>query len=574
MEQDSLLNEQGVVANKKSGDYYDIHCIECGDIFKADELTFNIDELFRKHSDYIKREKDNDEDFGVFKNIKLGMNYSKKEIEKLFGKGDINTSDIREFLEKKYNLKISLEVEDDKADDLEEITTSRRRKDRSKKKSSIDSEILNKYRNIIKFRARDVDEDIKINCYEQIHRILTKDQKIISIKDFKILEKPDDRGNLFLDQIRYSLLDGSKFRIKNLSCPYCGAEIEGSLGEHKQFVIGMIGSARVGKTAYLASLFDCLSPQPGIKPLDKNIFIEIGAGGLDKEEFEKNIMSYYRKTQAIPKTPVVNGWVPVFSLEVVINDNNYIFTFVDMPGEIFCRDENSQDYEDSDEDFLMNTQRIITNSHMLWFCIDPAQIDPVIKKRQRESNHIEKRDQVVLDSVELIKNVKRKLDILMKDKSQKTESQEKYAAILITKSDTIGEEFDLLERRDEETSLLGEQRDKSYFIVDRHVPHTKKVFTYINDKFSELMHSFKNMFGQFNLFAVASYGVSLSDDNVKRKPSNIEQPFLWTCAVLGILPAKKTVIRTETVKVGLFRKKEVQTEIKVNANKKDLFYRV
>lgn len=211
---------------------------------------------------------------------------------------------------------------------------------------------------------------------------------------------------------------------------------------------------------------------------------------------------------------------------------------------------------------------------MLWFCIDPAQIDPVIQRRQRESNHIEKKDQVVLDVDYLIKNVKRKLDILMKDKSQKTESQEKYAAILITKSDTIGEEYDLLERRDEETSLLGEQRDKSYFIIDRHIPHTKKVFKYINDKFSELMHSFQNMFGQFNLFAVASYGVNLSDDNSKRKPSNIEQPFLWTCAVLGILPAKKTVIRTETVKVGLFRKKEVQTEIKVNANKKDLFYRV
>ena len=38
-------------------EYYDINCIECGNVFKANELTFNIDELLRKHSDDIKKEK-------------------------------------------------------------------------------------------------------------------------------------------------------------------------------------------------------------------------------------------------------------------------------------------------------------------------------------------------------------------------------------------------------------------------------------------------------------------------------------------------------------------------------------
>lgn len=552
-------------------EYYDINCIECGNVFKANELTFNIDELLRKHSDDIKKEKNNNTDYDVFRSIKLGMNYSEEDVKALLEKGSIDVSDIREFLSLKYG--IDIKVEQSKSNNEQETNQprSRRRLDSIVSSTSIPDDILQKYRKYIKFRAKDVDGDTKQVCYEQLHRILTKDDIILEIKDFKILYKQDDRGNSFPDVIKYSLPNGKMFMIDELSCPYCGAPIKGTLGEHRQFVIGMIGSARVGKTAYLASLVDRIDPEPGsMESIDKNIFVKIGESGIGKATFTDTILRAYRKNEPIPKTPPVNGWVPVFCLEVSINGIYYIFTFVDMPGEVFCRVDDESDYAYLDEDFIMNTQRIITNSHMLWFCIDPIQIDPMIQKIQEQRGDVEKADKVVEDLDKLFDAVQKKLKFIQ---TASEDNEKKEAAILITKSDTIGEEFHLIERRGEDDRLTNKIGDISYFNFERHKEHTEKVREYLNEKRHILIPSFVDMFKDFNLFAVASYGIDLHTQTPGRKPSNVEHPFLWTCAVLGILPCEpKKVVTTKKVKVGFFKTEEVLDEQKIDIKREELFF--
>lgn len=559
--------------DQNTKEYYDINCIECGNVFKANELTFNIDELLKKHSEDIKREKNNNSDYDVFRSIKLGMNYSENKVNELLEKGSIDVSDIREFLNLKYE--INIKVEQKELQLVEEVAQprSRRRLDSIISSVGIPGDVLEKYKKYIKFRARDVDEDTKQVCYEQLHRILTKDEIILEIKDFKILYKQDDRGNSFPNIIKYSLSNGKIFMIDELSCPHCGAPIKGTLGEHKQFVIGMIGSARVGKTAYLASLVDRIDPEPGIESIDRNIFVKIGESGIGKATFIDTILSSYRKNEPIPKTPPVNGWVPVFCLEVSINETYYIFTFVDMPGEVFCRGEDESDYSYLDEDFIMNTQRIITNSHMLWFCIDPIQVDPIIQKTQEQIGNIGKSDRVVADLDKLFDAVAQKLKYIQVASEN---NEKKEAAILITKSDTIGEEFDLLERRSENERLTKRVDNISYFDFEKHKEHSQKVKNYLEEKRHMLIPSFEEMFKDFNLFAVASYGVDLHSQIPGRKPSNVEHPFLWTCAVLGILPCEpKKIIKTEIVKTGVFlsrRTEEVQKIENIDIKREELFF--
>lgn len=559
--------------DQNTKEYYDINCIECGNVFKANELTFNIDELLKKHSEDIKKEKNNNTDYDVFRSIKLGMNYTEKEVNVLLEKGSIDVSDIRAFLSSKYG--IDIKVQEKELELVGEIAQprSRRRLDSIVSSSGVPNDVLEKYKKSIKFRARDVDEDTKQVCYEQLHRILTKDETILEIKNFKILYKKDDRGNSFPDVIKYSLPNGKMFMIDELSCPHCGALIKGTLGEHKQFVIGMIGSARVGKTAYLASLVDRIDPEPGIESIDRNIFVKIGESGIGKSIFIDKILSAYRKNEPIPKTPPVNGWVPVFCLEVSINGTYYIFTFVDMPGEVFCRGEDESDYAYLDEDFIMNTQRIITNSHMLWFCIDPIQIDPIIQKTQEQLGTIKKADKVVENLDKLFDAVGKKLKFIQ---IASENNEKKEAAILITKSDTIGEEFHLLERRGEDERITNRVDNISYFNFERHKEHSQKVRDYLNEKRHILIPSFEEMFKDFNLFAVASYGMDLNTETPGRKPSNVEHPFLWTCAVLGILPCEgKKIITTEIVKSGgIFsrKKEEIQKVQKVDVKREELFF--
>lgn len=551
-------------------EYYDIHCLKCGEIFKANELTLNIDELLRKHSDYIKKEKNNNTDYEVFKSIKIGMNYSEDKVKELLDKRYIDTNDIRLFLSSKH---IDIEVE--KKDEQQETIVqprSRRRLETIAVTTRIPEDVLIGFREVVKFRARDIDEDTKDVCYEQLYRILSKDEKLIEIKEYQIIKKEDDRGNEFIDNIIYTLHNGRRYIVNELSCPYCGAEIKGSLGEHKQFVIGMIGSARVGKTAYLASLVDRLDPEPGIKSIDDKIFVKIGESSIGKKTFVDDILSVYRRNEKIPKTPPVNGWVPVFCLEVSINDKSYIFTFVDMPGEVFVREEDDEIYSEQDQDFIINNQRIITNSHMLWFCIDPIQIDPIIQKRKKEMGRLEGDDEVVEDVGKLFYEIDQKLDFI---KAANGGKKKQKAAILITKSDTIGEEFHLIERRGEDDKLTENINNESNFAIEKHIEHTKKVYRYLTETNNKLIYSFKDMFEDFNLFAVASYGIDLAQGGGARKPSNVEQPFLWTCAVLGILPGKKDVIKIEERKTGKWpfaKTEEVQIKQKVNIKPEDLFF--
>ena len=165
--------------DQNTKEYYDINCIECGNVFKANELTFNIDELLRKHSDDIKKEKNNNTDYDVFRSIKLGMNYSEDDVKALLEKGSIDVSDIREFLSLKYG--IDIKVEQSKSNNEQETNQlrSRRRLDSIVSSTSIPDDILQKYRKYIKFRAKDVDGDTKQVCYEQLHRIFTKEDIIL-----------------------------------------------------------------------------------------------------------------------------------------------------------------------------------------------------------------------------------------------------------------------------------------------------------------------------------------------------------------------------------------------------------
>ena len=73
-------------------------------------------------------------------------------------------------------------------------------------------------------------------------------------------KEKDDIGNVVITGINavFSQKDGTRDGIP-LVCPECGATFLPEAGKYYEEVILLMGSSRTGKTAYLASLIDCLN---------------------------------------------------------------------------------------------------------------------------------------------------------------------------------------------------------------------------------------------------------------------------------------------------------------------------
>ncbi|MCD7892853.1 MAG: hypothetical protein LUG60_04040 [Erysipelotrichaceae bacterium] len=386
-------------------------------------------------------------------------------------------------------------------------------------------EIKNSHRNTLLYNTiyekiklpHGTSED-KMEHIEMLIRALSlsePDTIIVSIPLQFIFDK-DDLSNVIPIGIRYHISDQT-YEVYERVCPNCGEVFDRQSGYHHEFVIGLAGLSRVGKTAYLASLIYQLLNYSG--------FISIVKNKRNQEnltQFYHDILKDYEKGQPIIKTEVENtSHIPLLYIELQVNNNVYNFVFVDMPGEIY--------HEDSDEsiDFVVEKRKILRSADMIWCCIEPSMINPKYHNYKEEAYQESGFDQLS----HLIKT----LDRLYIEKIP--------ACVILTQCDLLKEDYPSLFNPSINVmkEYINEDHSLDMSKADAYIKQTRQFLK----QMSSLEPSIEDIFEGFSMFGVASYGFDVYSNILGDRslhPSMVELPFLWTLARFGCLDASKTVI--------------------------------
>ena len=535
--------------------FHKVHCPRCGRTMYADELAF---------------------DFGEILNVAL-----EKAKNRTFGKNeewyDLTQLNLclyltLEDLKKEYGFS---QVPDGTYEGNFTFTTSHLAKqlvrlaDSTNPNMSIDilasGTDMVEYEKLTKAMAKSSDVDIQ-RLASKIQELAVRIQKnkdaVIAVFHVKVNMQKDDQGNSFANRLTVKFDDGEINNITNFLCKGeagkpCGKILYGHAGQYKEIIIGLAGTARVGKTAYLAALLACiLRAGNGIKRLgfDQHVVTNLAFKDRAYEQFEKDLLfDRVGDTEAIS----------LFSLTFSINKKKYIFTFIDMPGEVF-------DDEDKGADVVSNNRQIIKDASAIWLCIAPAQVagEAVIAGGTQVNNDLGK----------AFANLSKTMAAI---------GVQIPTATLITCSDLIEEKYDLFHSefnpfagRDNPMRYLSEKTNdvNTPWVSESGDLYYSNMLWFVENAFKylssgqgqRLPESIESIFGAFTPFAVASYGKEINnpfaveEDNTIPKPSMIEGPFLWTLAELGIIPAykEKEVEWEETIGWGPFKKTVTYREVR------------
>ena len=480
--------------------YNKMHCTKCGEFTVADLVGFDFSRVFAKAI-----ELQNDETWKPLVRLDLKFYYTLRDICQEFNfqidhngpsSLDLTVGEVikqLEFLMKPVTFK-----------DIQE--------------SDRDTVLYNKLYEIISSDHGLPDE--KMDDIEMLIRNLSiykKEEVIVSVPVSFIFAK-DNIQNEIPVGIKYYIND-EELIDNNRVCPNCGTPFDNQSGFHHEFIIGLAGLSRVGKTAYIASLVHRL------KQLKDDDFISISVKEDDEDSFYKfdtEIVSVYEKGQIINKTEVQNEEaIPLVYVSVKINNEDFNFVFVDMPGEIY-------DSEDSEGiDFISEKRHVLKSADAIWCCIEPSMIDDKYHNSNMEGIKAK-------DSNDQLENLVTTLSNLFVSKIP--------ACVIVTQSDLLKDDYPLLFRPN--VNVMEE------YIQEDHTLDLTKTNDYVKKtrKFVKNMINFEatieDVFEGFSMFAIASYGFDLSDSHSEKKirPSMVELPFLWTLANLKCIGISQSKI--------------------------------
>lgn len=378
----------------------------------------------------------------------------------------------------------------------------------------------------------------------------------------------DDQGNEFNSccEVRYLNVGGTAdIESFQMVCPQCGKELGSEAGNYKEYVVVMLGSSRVGKTAYLAALVD---------NLDKNKLTGISRVPFaDKgmEIFDKGILKKYRMGVKFEKTDefnlkTISLFTLLFSIRSGINDEKRILVkFVDMPGEAW----------DGDDRFVLNKRRICRYASAFWMCIDPVQVnnDLVTVENPSDGNNTQSDDLINGNLTDVIANIIDKLKKIMDQK----EIEEIPLAMILTKSDVVDKGEGLkgdksLFRHELSIDMIsGTTKLENILFSNNNIKKEKfKSFENIVKDYIVDMHRIRleHSFGIFkkkNYFAVAAAGRKLEENNPEKipcMPSLVELPFIWLLANWGYIGIVKMEVKERTKKRIISKKGDTEPEMR------------
>lgn len=518
-------------------EYYEAHCSGCGNVTTADLLAFDFGRLFNRAIEKAEQRALGSSDKWIpMLKLDLGFYYVWRDLAEIYGLKE-NRSTHLEFTVRhlREHLSVLAQVPFEKIAELPDVN------------NLVYQRLTRAIRTPLQKGKRATRQDIDIMDHAENIRTLvdlcsergTMDEdEVIAEFDVQVYMEEDDRGNPFPSKLAVIYEDEEQENVVNNVCPHCGKQFHSLVGKYQEFIICMAGSARVGKTAYLAALMYAIE-----KHGNKYAQHVYGTDNPDYRFFSENIMKPYRENKRIPKTAFEGSGetIPLFSAPIRVLDRTYLFTFIDMPGEAFDSDDIS-----SGAKFIINDKKIVKHAQMIWFCIDPQQIDAEVASM----NHVAtaQDDKVNENTRQVMENIGQTL-------AQVCLEGKKNAAVLVTKSDLILGKggFDSLFRPDEH-AFRDYVREDGAMDFDHEKQFSHKAYEYL-DQAHGIIATISGMFEDYTSFAVAAYGMNVNpieDDDIRammgdnlhdaeKNPSMVELPFLWTAAELGLIPATKVV---------------------------------
>lgn len=533
--------------------YYDAHCTKCGESTKADKLAFDFGELINKAvSKAVERPLGPDLKWEPLLGLDLRLYYTWRDLVYLYKlKADgyhpfrFTVGMLRKQLKRFAKVEFSQLVGKD-IDTMEYYNLVQHIRFTNQQGQDVDIRgLANRIKEIVDLCSPQMSPD---------------ENEVIAQFQVSVGMVEDDRGNKFAKKLEIEYEDRRRQTVRHNVCPNCGKKFYPEVGKHEEIIVGMAGSARVGKTAYLAALVDCLmKSQNGIARV-------VEAKNKEWEFFKSAILLKYRAGEKIDKTPFEGGGetIPLFSIEIAVLERSYIFTFIDMPGEVFDNPEDTE--EDAGMDFINNERRILNYAQMIWFCVAPEQIDADIARIRKITNL--KQDEVNTKTADVMANIRATMDAVHLHEKMP-------AAILVTMSDQIIGENAADGLFAPDVDVCREFIDGgclNYQKTDDFCCRSKRYL----DNAGEIVTAINHIFDRYSVFAVAAYGRNLpqgtqeeldlleindrKDDlwndrsDFKPIPSMVELPFFWTLAALGKIQELKQVQRYETQGFGPWKK--------------------
>lgn len=535
--------------------FHNVHCTNCGNVYAANQMAVNIDSIIQKNiqknqykSPFFKTAKE------LFDEICIGMYEPKFQMEQTeildVDELKINCRYILEFIRRKYQIDMDIDKLIDKTNqDKKNDIFASMNQDLGISESLFD-DLCSK---MILYQKVDVDEEKKRDYIKRLIKLLAEnpDQNILECS-CEFFTGKDDRGNKFENMLTVTYFDGETESFQHMVCPNCGEPFYMDAGQYEERVIVMLGSSRVGKTAYLAALVEKLMPMYGTSEFKDKITI-INSRDHKFEDFKRNILNAYRNNEKIVKTDMTSETVPLFSLKIKIEEpkKHVILTFVDLPGEVFVpRSEEEYLAGEASGKFLINHRKICESADMFWFCLAPVQIDGRLVYRNKSAS-----DKVELDMDMILTNIESMIRLIGRRREEIPP-----AAVLVTMSDIIADEEQLYSSMFNEGLYLNipEGTKEVQFRQDSFVGLAKNVERYLtSDNVKNIIPSIRDMFPEKNFFSVAAYGIDIEEGvNRDKKPYGIMLPFIWTLAVFGYI--KPVEFTKKEIAKGLFGREIVE----------------
>lgn len=570
--------------------FHKVHCTNCGNICRAEQMAIDLDKLIRIHLEKMVTKSDNavyQEAKRLLDEIRLGLFMTKFELANeglLDQEGNLclTAGYIFQFLSRRYQVVLqSGEVRQEESSS----STGNTEDLFADLFSDVDEQPPTP--NIDSVRGKEVvPEDvldslcIKMLLYAEYDTEKSKKREYIESLIYFLMENKacvllncncqfnvdrDDTGEEFISALRVVFLDGETKAFQHMVCPQCGEPFFIHAGKYEERVVVMLGSSRVGKTAYLAALVDEINPEYGQSNYP-NIIVK-DTSDAKYVYFVEHILKQYRLGRKILKTDESKDAVALFSLEVAVNGKTLILTLVDLPGEVFVpRGEDERKTGEASGAFIINHRRICYSADAFWFCIDPVQIDQQLQGINEQN---EKADKVERDMAMVLSNIDNTINVMSDGEEQSKSSIP--TAIIITKSDLINPMFKLY--RVDSPSEMNCLHTDSQFRVDKLAGIAAKVRDYMQSpNVKNLVPKLNSMFQRKNYFAVAAYGVNVTEEmeEGRKAPYGVILPFLWTLTNFGYF---QTVKYQQSVKsTGLFHKTPVIIESFEDADRQELYY--
>lgn len=511
-------------------EFHKIHCTNCGETVSADQLAVNLDQIICDHlKNQVERLGENSlrELSELFRLIKVGMYLSKYDMANREGilsdqnELKITSGYVLKFMERRYQVTLF----------------------DSEGKMSTDG--MKRLYNRMQFSRGDIQ-----GGFEKVRRLielLNKNREIILAEctcEFRV--QKDDRGNEFISQLITKSLDGPGHVYQHMVCPKCGNEFYITAGSYEEKIIVLLGSSRVGKTAYLAALVSKINGYLDQRLGDGSHFITVTSIQDERYKvFNEKILADYLAGRKPAKTDVdekLENPIPLISLRVKSREKTVVYTVVDMPGEAFVPKDSAESME-ADGSFLINRRKICCCADAFWLCVDPVQIDKRLRLVNEQSPA---EDKVQCDIDMVLNNVCNMMRLMGTD-------QEKVpGAVILTKSDLLDGIAEGLYRADDAKVCLTEN---GHLDGDAIKMTSQTVLNYIKSNpgaVKDISGLLEDIFVHKNYFSVAAYGVKVDQEQRAIAPYGIAMPFLWTMASFGDIPVERK--RIETKKTGLLKK--------------------